>query len=242
MPRKRRDWDRGACYHITHRCQDRQLLFRYAKYRDFYTKMLLKSVQRYRMDVLDYIVTSNHVHLLVSAKEGQEISDALRYLHGRMGQWYNREKGHSGSFWSDRFHTTRIQNGEHLARCLIYIDLNMVRAGVVKHPGDWRHSGFSEIRKGRERCRIINIKRLLDCLCIKDKQTLLDWHECSIMEKINKQELKKEKYWSNSIAVGESAWLDNLISNKNFKRQKIIHAGNVCYISGAPGGFSKGTG
>ena len=35
MPRKRRSYERGGCYHITHRCHGRQYLFRFAKYRDF---------------------------------------------------------------------------------------------------------------------------------------------------------------------------------------------------------------
>jgi REP-associated tyrosine transposase len=42
MPRKRRGWQPGACYHITHRCHNREFLFHYAKYRNFYTRTLFK--------------------------------------------------------------------------------------------------------------------------------------------------------------------------------------------------------
>lgn len=45
----------------------------------------------------------------------------------RTAQEYNRHKGRQGAFWEDRYHAT----DEHLHRCLAYIDLNMVRAGVV---------------------------------------------------------------------------------------------------------------
>ena len=38
-----------------------------------------------------------------------------------------------------------MQTGEHLVRCMIYLDLNMVRAGEVSHPEDWPHSGYGEI-------------------------------------------------------------------------------------------------
>jgi putative transposase len=34
----------------------------------------------------------------------------------------------------DRDHATAIQADDHLHQCVVYIDLNMVRAGVVKHP------------------------------------------------------------------------------------------------------------
>jgi hypothetical protein len=38
----------------------------------------------------------------------------------------------NGAFWQDRYHATAIETGEHLWRCLVYVCLNMVRAGVVK--------------------------------------------------------------------------------------------------------------
>jgi hypothetical protein len=46
-------------------------------------------------------------------------------------------KARRGAFWQDRYHATAVQTGEHLARCLVYVDLNMVRAGVVEHPALW---------------------------------------------------------------------------------------------------------
>ena len=126
MPRRQRGWIDNACYHITHRCHNREFLFRYKKYRQFYVRQLYDMQKRYRIDVLDYIVTSNHVHLLLTASKGWAISEGLRYLHGRIGQWHNKQLNSSGSFWSDRFHSTLIQNGSHFGKCLFYIDLNNV--------------------------------------------------------------------------------------------------------------------
>ena len=37
-----------------------------------------------------------------------------------------------GAFWEDRHHATAVESGNHLLQCLVYIDLNMVRAWVVK--------------------------------------------------------------------------------------------------------------
>jgi putative transposase len=46
-----------------------------------------------------------------------------------MGQEYNESKARHGAFWEDRYHATTVESDEHLHRCLVYIDLNMVRAG-----------------------------------------------------------------------------------------------------------------
>jgi hypothetical protein len=39
------------------------------------------------------------------------------------------------------YHATAVETGEHLARCVIYVDLNLVRAGVVTHPAAGETAG-----------------------------------------------------------------------------------------------------
>ena len=49
---------------------------------------------------------------------------------------FNLRKNRKGAFREDRYHATAVQTDEHLAKCLVYIDRNMVRAGVVRHPAE----------------------------------------------------------------------------------------------------------
>ena len=65
-----------------------------------------------------------------------------------------------GAFWEDRYHATAIDSDEHLHRCLVYIDLNMVRAGAVKHPSEWAQCGYGEVQKSRERYAIVELPKL----------------------------------------------------------------------------------
>ena len=98
--------------------------------------------------MLNYMVTSNHVHLLAFDNGGLNVMpDSIRLAAGRTGQEYNIRKNRKGAFWEDRYHATAVESGEHLARCLVYIDMNMVRAGVVEHPRQWEFCGYIEIRK-----------------------------------------------------------------------------------------------
>ncbi len=54
-----------------------------------------------------------------------------------------------------------VEINEHLQRCLVDIDLNMVRARVVTHPGDWTHSGYRrEIQKQPQRYGMIDPREL----------------------------------------------------------------------------------
>ena len=52
----------------------------------------------------------------------------MQLIAGRTGQEYNQRKARHGAFWEDRYHATAIEADEHLQRCVVYIDLNMVRA------------------------------------------------------------------------------------------------------------------
>jgi REP-associated tyrosine transposase len=81
--------------------------------------------------MLNHMVTSNHIHLLVKDTGPNVIVQSMQLIAGRSAQEYNQRKGRQGAFWEDRYHATAIEADEHLHRCVVYIELNMVRAGVV---------------------------------------------------------------------------------------------------------------
>ena len=54
---------------------------------------------------------------------------------------------------------------------MIYIDLNMVRAGVVKHPSEWKESGYNEIMNPPKRYLLIDQSRLENILGFSDRET-----------------------------------------------------------------------
>jgi REP element-mobilizing transposase RayT len=92
------------------------------------------------------MTTSNHVHLLIKDTGPNVIADSMQLIAGRTAQEYNQRKDRQGAFWEDRYHATAIEANEHLHRCLVYIDLNMVRAGVVSHPERWRRADLRRFK------------------------------------------------------------------------------------------------
>ena len=117
--------------------------------------------------ILNYAVTSNHVHLLVLDEKGRDvIPQSIKLVAGRTGQEYNLRKNWKGAFWEDRYHlhATAVESELHLLRCLVYIDLNMVRAGVVSHPSEWPFSGYGEIQEPRRKSVLIAVADPRYCL------------------------------------------------------------------------------
>jgi len=121
------------------------------------------------LSILNYMVTSNHIHLMVSDNGDRDtIPKSIQLIAGRTGQEYNQRKNRKGAFWEDRYHATAIALDEHLFKCMVYIDMNMVRAGVVKHPAEWPFCGYNEIQNPRQRYSLIDYHKLIPLLQMKD--------------------------------------------------------------------------
>ena len=80
---------------------------------------------------MNYAVTLNHDHLLLVGDDDRDvIPNSIKLIAGRTGQKYNQRKNQKGAFWENCYHATAVESGEHLFKCLVYIDLNIVRAGM----------------------------------------------------------------------------------------------------------------
>ena len=188
-------------------------MLKFGKDRKRWLHWLFEAKKRYGLVILNYAVTSNHIHLLVSDdKERGVIPDSIRLIAGRSGQEYNHRKGRKGAFWEDRYHATAVEDGDHLLQCLVYIDLNMVRAGVVKHPSEWEHGGYNEIQHPRRKNILINYSRLAELLGFDSydevKASHKKWVESCLLNGGNHRDDK----WTRSIAVGSDRFIDNIKS------------------------------
>ncbi len=78
MARANRHHIPGQVWHITHRCHKKEFLLRFARDRKRWLRRLFDAKKRYGLDILNYTVTSNHVHLLVVDGEREVISKSLQ--------------------------------------------------------------------------------------------------------------------------------------------------------------------
>jgi putative transposase len=161
--------------------------------------------------VLNYVVTSNHIHLIVKGdNEHKIIPQAVGLIAGRTAQEYNRRKRRKGAFWEDRYHATAIESGEHLLRCLVYIDLNMVRAGVVDHPSQWPHGGYNEIQTPRWKNIIIAYDKLRALAGFEDYASFISAHRKWVDAALKNFDTKRESRWTKSIAVGSEPFIERI--------------------------------
>ena len=222
MPRAHRYFLPGHVWHITHRCHKQQFLLKFARDRRVWVYWLYQARRRYGLCILNYVVTSNHIHLLVKDMGRGEIARSMQLIAGRVAQQFNRRKLRKGAFWEDRYHATAVQADGHLARCMVYIDLNMVRAGVVSHPSEWAHAGYNEIQSAQQRYRCIDLAALSSLLGFADADSLRNGLREWVDQALAKGSPKRDPVWTQTIAVGQREYLD-AIGNE----LKISHPGRV---------------
>ena len=211
MARANRHFIPGQVWHITHRCHKREFLLKFVKDRKRWLKWLFEAKKRYGVSILNYAVTSNHVHLLAQSDGDRDLlPKTIQLVAGRTAQEYNNRKERKGAFWEDRYHATAVQEGRHLIQCMVYIDLNMVRAGVVDHPSDWPFCGYNEIQNRPKKYALINIQRVIDLLGIDSPEHFRGLYQDWIGEKLRLSNHVCESKWSKSIAVGTKSFVKKI--------------------------------
>ncbi len=241
MPRANRHFLPGQLWHITHRCHEKSFLFKFVRDRRRYLRWVFEAKKRFGLRVLNYVVTSNHIHLLVRDTGEGVIAESMQLIAGRTAQEFNQRKHRQGAFWEDRYHSTAIEGGEHLQRCLVYIDLNMVRAGVVKHPADWTHGGYREIQNPPERYTIIDRADLRVSCGFANVADFQRVHRQWIEEALARGAMRRDARWSEAIAVGGYDFVERIQRELGAKaaHRDVNEAGGVHALREQRGAYTS---
>jgi putative transposase len=201
----------GYIWHLTHRCHKKEFLLKFSRDRRRWMSWVFQAKKRFGLRILNYIVTYNHIHLLVlDTKKPGVIPKSLQLAAGRIAQEFNIRKDRQGAFWEDRYHATAVESGVHLRNCLTYIDLNMVRAGMVKHPIHWAHSGYFEMVRAPHRGDLVDYSSLLREIGVGTLAELKALRKTLAEEKIAAHKIAREPHWTESVAVGSREFLSEI--------------------------------
>jgi putative transposase len=132
----------------------------------------------------------------------------MKLASGTVAQAHNRRKGREGSMWEHPYHCTRVQNGRHLLNCLCYVDLNMVRAGKVDHPREWKWCSYDELTGGRLRYRIVDQECLLFRTGFTSLAALGQSHATRVEERLARDACERQACWTEAVAIGDRAFID----------------------------------
>jgi putative transposase len=142
MPRPPRYNVAGVPQHVVQRGNNRQATFLdEADYR-VYKDCLRAATDKHGCDVHAYVLMSNHVHLLLTPRQDGGPAKAMQSIGRRYVRHVNDRRGRTGTLWEARYRAALIESEPHLLSCTRYIELNPVRAGMVRDPADYPWSSY----------------------------------------------------------------------------------------------------
>jgi putative transposase len=126
--------------HVIQRGNNRQAIFfageDHARYRDW----LAEAAARAGCAIHAYVLMTNHVHLLATPGRADSLPRMMQSLGRRYVRHVNAAYGRSGTLWEGRYRAAPIDSEAHFLACCRYIELNPVRAGLVRRPRDYKWS------------------------------------------------------------------------------------------------------
>jgi REP element-mobilizing transposase RayT len=146
------------------------LILKMDDYRELSQAELKESVKLFYPNTYDQVNRWNDSHWEHFNKRLFSLSDLMRNIQQGFARWYNKNHKRRGRFWADRFKSTILLGEDSLIECMQYVDLNSIRAGLVKRPEDYIYSGFA-LRTGGEKHNLCDLKGLV---CEKSQRKALE--------------------------------------------------------------------
>jgi putative transposase len=135
--------------HVVQRGNNRATCFFSEVDRRFYLKCLATAALARGCAIHAYVLMTNHVHLLVTPSEAGAIGAMMQDVGRRYVRVINSIHERTGSLWEGRFKSSLIDSENYLLTCHRYIELNPVRAGMVKHPSEYPWSSHGHYGEDR---------------------------------------------------------------------------------------------
>jgi len=199
-------------HHITQRGNRRmETFFGEADYCE-YLHLMAQWCNRCKVQIWSYCLMPNHVHLIAVPGTEDSLRRAIGEAHRRYTRYINFQKGWKGHLWQGRFASYPMDE-QHLVAATRYIELNPVRAGLVKKPEEYKWSSALAHLQGEDdilfkveplSAIVRNWRDLLKTDLTEDEKETIRRHErtgrpagsagfLSRLEKMTKRRLTKQK-------------------------------------------------
>ncbi len=143
-------------HHVTQRGNHRRPVFSAESEYEFYLKLVRENCYRYKLKLPGYCLMPNHVHHAAIPKSQNSLSRAIGRLHNDYARWKHMQQNLTGHLWQNRFFSCPMDE-DHFWEALRYIELNPVRASLVKHAWDWPWSSARSHIRGVDETGLLDM-------------------------------------------------------------------------------------
>jgi len=116
----------------------------------FLYRCLYDAAEKHDLSVHAWVFMHNHLHLLVTPSTEDSLPRTMQSIGRRYAQYFNRCYHRSGALWEGRYKSSLVDTEHYLLCCYRYIELNPVRAGLVRAAEDYTYSSYHTNALGKE--------------------------------------------------------------------------------------------
>lgn len=142
----------GYPHHVIQRGNNRQPIFSSTADFENLLELLHENARKFDVAIHAYVLMGNHFHLLATPKTENGLPQMMQAVGRRYVRYFNDAQKRTGTLWEGRYKSTLVQTDRYLLACMVYIDLNPVRAGMVTQAQDYpwsSHGHYMGLRTDR---------------------------------------------------------------------------------------------
>jgi len=137
-------------HHITQRGNRSQKVFFSDKDKEYYIGLLHKYALTWGVSFWAYCLMDNHVHMIAVPEKEESLARGIGDTHKYYTRMVNFRDKWRGYLWQGRFSSFPLDE-RHLYAAIRYVELNPVRAGIVKKAEDYRFSSaYAHVNNKRD--------------------------------------------------------------------------------------------
>lgn len=202
----------GIPHHITQRGNRRmETFFTDADYLEYLYQMA-QWCNRCTVEVWSYCLMPNHIHIIAVPETEDGLRRAIGEAHRRYTRYINFQKKWKGHLWQGRFASFPMDEQYTLATAR-YIELNPVKAGIVKRAEEYKWSSAKAHLCGEDDI-LVKVNPLLELHP--------NWSELLLSHTSEEEDEILRLHERNGRPLGSEAFLDRLesLTSRILKKQK----------------------
>lgn len=139
MPRipRQNTISQAQIFHIVNRGILRQEIFHDSQDVSHFLDIICRYKKKFDFGVYHWCIMPNHYHLLAEFSDGKLLSKSIGACQQIYVSYYHRKYKTAGKLFQNRFKSQAIEMQDYLLACGRYIELNPVRAALVRVPWEW---------------------------------------------------------------------------------------------------------
>ena len=139
-------------HHVIQRGNNRQLIAITPADHQRLLDVIEDNAKKFQVAIHAYVLMGNHFHLLATPQTADGLPLMMQAVGRSYVRYFNTAHQRTGTLWEGRYKSTVIQSERYLLACMVYIDLNPVRAGLCHAAQDYpwsSHGHYIGLRSDR---------------------------------------------------------------------------------------------